>query len=127
MKHSILVFLFLIWLVGCSVTPVPDGTSGIEGQVLIGPTCPVVGPNDPDCADKPYQATLTVLTVPGQKVIRFTTDANGKFRINLNPGDYVLYPESPNGMVLPVGQEQSFTVIIGSFTQLTVTYDSGIR
>ena len=127
MKHLILAFLFLISLTSCSVTPTPDGSSGIEGQVLLGPSCPVVQPNDPDCADKPYQAKLSVLSASGQKVTEFTTDADGKFRINLNPGDYVLHPESPNGAALPVGQEQSFTVIAGQFTQLSVSYDSGIR
>ena len=127
MKRTILAFLLLIWLTACSITPLPDGTSGIEGQVLIGPNCPVVGPNDPDCADKPYQATLTVLNASGQKVTQFTTDIDGKFRINLNPGDYILHPESPNGISLPAAQEQPFTVIAGQFTQLTVSYDSGIR
>jgi hypothetical protein len=127
MKRTILAFLFLIGLTACSITPMPDGTSGIEGQVLIGPTCPVVGPNDPDCADKPYQATLTVLNPSGQKVIQFTTDVEGKFRVSLNPGDYILHPESPSDTLLPVGQEQPFTVIAGQFTKLTVSYDSGIR
>ena len=127
MKRSFLGYLLLIWLTACSITPTPDGTGGIEGQVLIGPTCPVVSPNDLDCADKPYQATLTILNTSGAKLTQFTTNANGIFRINLNPGEYILRPESPSGTSLPVAQEQSFTVITGQFTQLTVTYDSGIR
>src|SRR5256885_10968297 len=123
MKRLILACLFLIWLGACSPPPAVDGTSGIEGQVLIGPACPVVKTDNPDCADKPYQATLTVLTVSGQKVTQFTTDADGKFHISLNPGDYILHPESPNGASMPFGREQSFTVIGGQFTQLSVSYD----
>jgi hypothetical protein len=126
-KRSILVFLFLISLTACSITPMPDGTSGIKGLVLIGPTCPVVGPNDSDCADKRYQATLTILKPSGEKVTQFTTNVEGNFRIDLNPGDYILHPESPSGTFLPAGQEQPFTVIAGQFTELRVIYDSGIR
>ena len=37
----------------------PPLTSGIEGQVLIGPMCPVVQAGTP-CPDKPYQATIVL-------------------------------------------------------------------
>src|SRR5258706_2009986 len=127
MRRFMFVSLLLISLIACSVTPTPDGSSGIEGQVLLGPTCPVVQPDDPACADKPYQATLSILAASGQKISQFTTDAEGKFRISLNPGDYILVPESPNSSALPIGREQSFTVIAGQFTQLSISYDSGIR
>jgi hypothetical protein len=96
------------------------------GQVVIGPTCPVEMPGL-DCADKPYQATLTVLTPSGDKITRFTTDEEGQFRVNLAPGQYILHPESPDDMGLPYGIEQTFTVEEGQFTELLVTYDSGIR
>jgi hypothetical protein len=118
---------FTLWLLlaSCSLTPVPTD-SGIVGQVIIGPTCPVEMPGL-DCADKPYQATLTVLTPSGNKVNRFTTEADGTFRVNLAPGDYILHPESPGDMGLPYGTEQAFTVVPGQFAQLLVMYDSGIR
>jgi hypothetical protein len=77
------------------------------------------------CPDKPYQATLSVLTPARTKILEFQTDAEGHFRISLAPGDYILHPESPN--VMPHAAEQTFTVITGKFTHLTVTYDSGIR
>jgi len=38
---------------------------------------------------------------------------------------YILHPESPG--VMPVAPEQTFSILSGQFTQLTVTYDSGIR
>lgn len=127
MKRLILVCLLLMGLGACATPPTVNATSGIEGQVLIGPTCPVVRTDNPDCADKPYQATLTVLTVSGQKVTQFTTEADGKFHVSLNPGDYILHPESPNGKSMPFGREQPFTVTAGQFTQLSVSYDSGMR
>lgn len=57
---------------------------------------------------------------------QFQTDENGAFKIALAPGDYILHPdESVN--VMPYTAEQTFVVLAGQFTQLSVTYDSGIR
>jgi len=112
-------------LAGCSPGTAPTD-SGIQGRVVVGPTCPVEMPGM-DCADKPYQAMLAVLTPSGDRVTRFTTDEQGRFRENLAPGDYILHPESPDDMGLPYGIEQTFTVEEGRFTELLVVYDSGIR
>jgi hypothetical protein len=98
--------------------------SGIIGQVLIGPNCPVVR-KDVDCPDRPYQATMTILNQRGQVVTRFQTDAQGKFQVKLKPGKYILRPESPG--VLPRAGEQNFTVTGRKFTSLQITYDSGLR
>ena len=122
MRAKLFLLLALI-LTACISSPTPTD-SGIEGQVLIGPMCPVVQLGT-DCPDQPYQATLTVLKPNGQKVIRFETDGEGRFRVALTPGEYVLHPESPN--VMPYAAEQTFTVLSGQFTQVVVNYDSGIR
>ncbi len=126
MCRRLLFGLALVLLAACGPqrTPLPD--SGIEGQVLLGPACPgPVQKGSTNCADKPYQATLTVLTPAHQKVTQFTTDADGRFRVNLEPGNYILHPESSN--TLPHGSEQKFTVAAGQFTELVVQYDSGMR
>ncbi|HEY9152652.1 MAG TPA: carboxypeptidase-like regulatory domain-containing protein [Anaerolineales bacterium] len=119
------VFTFLL-ITACSPILAPTPTdSGINGQVTIGPTCPVVRINNP-CPDKPYQATLTILTSDGQhKVMQFQTDANGNFQVALSPGNYVLHPEAPN--VMPHARDTSFMVEAHQFTRLDVVYDSGIR
>jgi len=116
-------FLFGLLLTACLQTPQPSD-SGIEGTVTIGPMCPVMQEDVP-CPDQPYQATLTVLTTSGKKVTQFQTDENGRFRVDLAPGDYVLHPESPNG--LPFAGDIPFTVDEHKFTQLEISYDSGIR
>ena len=140
MKRLTVACLSLFLLASCTAapasvsaaTPLPAGTptaqsgSGIWGQVVLGPTCPVVQKDTP-CVDKPYQATLTVLTSSRQKVTQFTTGADGKFRISLDPGDYILHPESPNGAAYPVGREQTFTVVAGQFLEFAISYDSGMR
>ena len=120
--HSIFL-LFVLLLTACSGTPQPLD-SGIEGTVTIGPMCPVMQEDVP-CPDQPYQATLTVLTTSGDKVTQFQANEQGRFHIELAPGDYVLYPESPNG--LPFAADMPFTVDEHEFTQLQISYDSGIR
>lgn len=92
--------------------------------MTIGPTCPVVQAGNP-CADKPYQAFLTVLDTHGRKITRLQTDTNGYFHIALKPGEYVLHPESPAAM--PNAKDQPFTVQTDQFTTVDIVYDSGIR
>lgn len=123
MKIQFLIGLLIISLATCSTKPAPTD-SGIEGQVLIGPMCPVVQEGQ-ECPDQPYQATLTVNSLNGRKIVQVQTDEEGRFKIPLAPGEYILHPESPN--VLPFAGEQTFIVEAGKFTQISVNYDSGIR
>ncbi len=128
MRIKSLFLLAFLLIVACSPQtqdPFEPLDSGIYGQVTIGPMCPVVQENNP-CPDKPYQATLTVLTTTDHgKVVQFQTDANGNFRVVLVPGQYILHPESPN--VMPHASDIPFTVEAHQFTQVNVVYDSGIR
>jgi len=115
--------LMILFLSTCSMDAAP-ADSGIEGQVLIGPMCPVVQMGQ-ECPDQAYQATLTVNSPNGRKIVQVQSNAQGRFKIPLAPGDYILHPESPNG--IPFASEQSFRVGAGKFTQIIVNYDSGIR
>jgi len=115
----------LILLLTACLPPAAPGDSGVEGQVTIGPMCPVVQMGNP-CPDQPYQASLTILTTTSRhKVIQFQTDQIGFFRVALAPGEYILRPESPN--VMPHASEVAFTVQAHQFTRLNIVYDSGIR
>lgn len=121
-KH--ILILFALFLAACtSIDPTP-ADSGIEGQVFVGPMCPVVQEGQ-ECPDQPYQATLTVNSQKGERIVQVQTEADGTFKIPLPPGEYVLHPESPN--VMPFAAEQPFVVEEGSYTELIVNYDSGIR
>lgn len=135
MRKILIMGLSLLLLAGCTTpTAYPnDGTayanpviseSGVEGQVFIGPSCPVVQVGS-ECPDKPYQATLTLFNPQGEEVLKIQTDAEGKFRIPLPSGKYVLHPESEGRY--PMATDQEFTVSAGQYTQVIVTYDSGIR
>ncbi len=135
MRKILTITLFLLVLTACGAVPgmgpqAPSASAtpitGIEGQVVIGPSCPVQSAQDP-CPDQPYQATLQVLSLGGKQVAKFQTGADGRFLIALSPGTYVLHPDTPSGRAYPRSQEQTFTVVEGRCTQLMVTYDSGIR
>ena len=104
-------------------SPTPRET-GIEGQVLLGPVCPIVQPGQ-SCPDQPYPATLTVNNPNGGMILQFQTDGQGHFRVPLSPGQYILHPESPNG--IPFAADQTILVTTDQYTQVTVHYDSGIR
>jgi len=124
MKIKFFLGLLIVFLSTCSMkTPAP-ANSGIEGRVLIGPVCPVVQVGQ-ECPDQPYQATLTVNSSTGERIVQVQTDSNGMFRIPLAPGDYILHQESPNA--LPFASDQSVHVEDGKFTQVIVNYESGIR
>jgi hypothetical protein len=103
----------------------PTGSSGIQGLVLLGPLCPVQSVDNP-CPDQPYAATLVVRNEQGQEIGRSESGEDGQFQIDLPPGQYALVPVSgPNGF--PHAMPQPVTVEPGQYTEVTVTYDTGIR
>jgi len=123
MKVNLLI-LFLMLLASCSPLNPAATDSGIEGQVFIGPICPVVREGE-ECPDQAYQATLMVTSLQGERIVQIQTDEDGRFNIPLAPGEYILHPESPG--VLPFAEDQTVIVEAGRFTQVIVNYDSGIR
>ena len=124
-SHIYWQILFLLLLLTACTSNIPADT-GIEGQVLIGPVCPVVQMGQ-ECPDQPYQAVLVIQTTAGRQVTRITTDAEGKFRLALAPGTYVLHPRTPQNSPMPFATDQTFNVVNGHFTQITIVFDSGIR
>lgn len=124
MKIQFVIGVLILFLATCSAQPATPTDSGIEGQVFIGPVCPVVQVGQ-ECPDAPYQAVLSVNSPEGVRIAQVQTDREGRFRIPLGPGKYILHPESEN--VYPFAGELTFTVEEGKFTQVIVNYDSGIR
>jgi hypothetical protein len=104
-----------------------DSTSGIEGMILISPVCPVErNPPLPECAPRPYQATISVKTADGiHEVAQFTSDKDGHFSVALDPGKYLLAPS--NGDPYPRAPSQVVRVEAHKFTPVTINYDSGMR
>lgn len=105
-----------------------SGGSGVTGSVLLGPTCPVERiPPDPACADKPYQTNLEVTTVEGSQIVKeFSSGTDGKFSVDLPPGEYAIQPVATSN-VYPRCATLAFTVAAGVYTDVTINCDTGIR
>jgi len=118
--------------VGATPTPEEEdttpGASGIQGQALMGPMCPVVRSDEP-CPDQPVQAAVEVMNVDcTNKITSFVTDADGRFRVALQPGEYCLVPRPLNGAGgFPFGKPQDVIVRENAFTAVIISLDTGIR
>jgi hypothetical protein len=73
----------------------------------------------------PYSATLVVKDSRGAKVAEVRSGTDGRFALHVEPGTYVLEPQSPGA--LPYAPPQEVVVQAHRFTSVTVQYDSGIR
>lgn len=131
-RLSLAVAVLLSILVGCSEIGLPVATptppSGIKGKVVLGPTCPGgqdPGANDPVACLTPYVAMLVVVDSEGAPVARITSGNDGQFSIDLPPGEYVVTPE--NSQSYPTAQPVPATVAAGTYTEIQVNYDTGIR
>lgn len=115
-------------LIDESGAPIPRDTV-LRGRVVAGPTCPVVtDPPDPSCADQPVAgAELLVTTNEGIEVARTTSDADGRFAVQLAPGEYRLEPQPVEGL-MGTAEPMAVSVEWGMLIpDLVVTYDTGIR
>jgi hypothetical protein len=122
-RASALVFVALPTIV---IAPASAGQpdSGVRGNVLYGPTCPVqrVG----QACTRPYQATIVIRDAHGRRVLaRTRSSADGYFSVGLRPGRYLLVPSS--GRPYPRSQPRTVVVRPHRFTYVKITYDSGIR
>ena len=115
-------FLLLFFLLSACSPAIPPNT-GVEGNVLIGPQCPAIREGEP-CPDLPYQATLTITKPNSKRVAQIQSDQDGYFNLPLPAGEYILHPKTEG---ISYASEQTFVVIEGEITFLTVNYDSGIR
>jgi len=106
---------------------VPSAEEGIEGAVTIGPACPVEKfPPDPNCANKPYKASLEAVTKDGKTAKRFSSGDDGKFKVSLPSGEYVVKSDSSSS-ILPRMAPVNAVVETGKFTRIDIGFDSGIR
>lgn len=125
---SALLGLACLLLAGCNDIPPPPGT-GIEGTVLLGPTCPVQTSGDPSCDDRPYAARLVVQTAEDEPeiVARFRSNEQGEYQVDVGPGTYRVVSD-PDADGQPwCTSDGAVTVTSGRYAMERVSCDTGIR
>ena len=128
-KFLISACLFLL-LIGCLASD--DAAPGfLEGRlrILASKDVELAEGNPPKFSDGNYaEYPLIILSRDGKKEIaRATADENGKYRIALPPGDYILDVQGrqPKGHVR--AKPQPFTVISNQIARVDMDIDTGIR
>jgi len=100
--------------------------SGVDGEVLLGPTCPVVR-DETECEDKPYSTKIFVLenSDDNQPVAVGKSSEDGSFSIDLAPGTYIVQAEGETPF--PICGQQKIEIGEDVREQVTVLCDTGIR
>lgn len=129
MRRAVVLIAVTLALAACSVATARVPDSGIAGRVVAGPTCPVEQvPPLPQCAPRPLVAALRVHRLGRAASLTVRSAIDGRFRVALAPGSYVLRALANPGSPFP-RPPAAFTVTVRPhhFTSVTVTYDTGIR
>jgi len=108
--------------------PILPFDSGVEGVVMLGPTCPVIREGDDSCYDKPYATIVQVIAVGSPNSSPFAvveSDKQGKYKIMLPPGEYALQPVG--GSVMPRCETKEITIEPAKIIEVNLSCDTGIR
>jgi len=108
--------------------------SGVYGKVEVAANCMEENSSDQNCRNKPLQAKVFVkkaelpsgveeagpLFVPSEIV---NSDANGLFRIALEPGKYILVPKVSENYLKSQRKQQSVTVEPNEYAKVMILYE----
>jgi hypothetical protein len=103
--------------------------SGIRGTVLLGPICTVENNiSNSTCAGKPYSVKLVINTADQKKYVSdFTSDENGKFSVEVPPGEYFIGASATTPNPPYCSQSGIIKVNKGVFTDVKIYCDTGIK
>lgn len=128
-----LAAFLLVLVAGCTPLPAASPTrspllisTGVEGTVLAGPTCPVERVGASPCVRAVAGATIVALDSAGHEVGRAVTDSSGTYFLPLPPGDYRIVPQAVQGL-MGVAAPTTVDVTAGAPAQVNLEYDTGIR
>jgi hypothetical protein len=77
---------------------------------------------------KPYAGTIDIFNESGGLLKAVHSGADGKFRVSLKPGTYILKPEPRDpARPYPMGKPVTVTVKPGPYATVDIQYDTGIR
>jgi hypothetical protein len=130
MRILLLLVGGIVMLAGCGQEAAPAAiTSGVTGLVHLGPQCPVEIAGQP-CDDQPAAGVEVTVSKQapgeaygaGEPVAQGTTDDEGRFRIDVAPGEYVVTAQA--GMSC---EFMDVRVADGDYVTVDVPCDTGIR
>jgi len=128
-----MIFAFSATALACNLLGTKNAgdlsNTGISGSVTLGPISPIAVQGESNT--RPHQADIHVVDSGDNLVHSFSSDENGVFEVILEPGNYILMPqvENPGDLVdgWPRSRPYNVQVNLGSFTEVQIAYDSGIR
>ncbi len=123
--RSLTLLVLALLIAACGGGGGAEFGTGVEGIVSVGPQCPVETPDSP-CPDLPFVGDVQATASDGT-VTTVTTDGEGRFIMDLVPDSYTLAAVIRGGGGPPAPIPQSVVVEQGSYTQVTLEVDSGIR
>ena len=104
----------------------PASASGMEGIAEADPQCPISAPGAA-CPPEPVSRTVAVFEPGGREITRFTSGADGSFRVPLPPGTYTLHEVVAKPGIPPSLKPITVTVTSGHFVHVVLLFDTGIR
>jgi hypothetical protein len=126
-KKFLLLAALVATMASCGGTDTSSsGSSGIEGRVVIGPSCAAEQQGSP-CPAEPYEAELQIVRADTNEVVTdVRSDSDGRFSVSVPPGRYII--RSAEGETsIPSLKPIAVTVPADDFAQAQVVFDSGIR
>ena len=103
----------------------PEPATGIQGVISVSPTHG--GPSRPGIPDsKPLASVAFIVMNENANVASFTTDDQGRFRVSLAPGHYVISTQEKRARI---GRCGPFAVDVpeGKMTKVEWMCDTGMR
>jgi hypothetical protein len=130
MRGLLASLLVVLALAGCQSAadltgPNVRGETGLTGVAVRGPMQPVCTQDEP-CEDAPFAATFFVYD-GDRRVATFRSGEDGRFSVALAPGPYAVVPGPDAPLLAPESQRQDVTVAPEGTTEVTLTFDTGIR
>ncbi len=107
-----------------SAAPPGDGSTGIDGRVTAGPTCPVE-PTDHPCPRSPVHERVDAFDSAEHLAGTATTTETGRYSISLPPGTYTLRVHA--GGPFPRCPAIRVTVVADATVTGDIDCDTGIR
>jgi len=106
--------------------PVPRSGTGIAGTTMLVGGCPV--PMEKPCPARPVSTMLSILDVhTDATVTTVTSGKDGRFRVDLAPGRYLVRPARPTGPLMSRIAPVTADVHEGAYTTVTLTFQANIE